>query len=120
MLNTIERQLEEWSDWAIAGIPADAIFADPDYDVYRRAFRLKRFFRCPHCDEKALASIDEWVHLGKYIWCQSCRWTVFVWDCIDLNPDDLILDIVRGVPSHAPFWRIEGWQRIPAQIISAC
>ena len=100
---TIERRVDAWSDVAIGGVPADAIVADPEYDVYRRAFRLKRFHRCPACDEKALNTTSEdWLHSGRYIWCASCRWVLFIWDFIDRDPDDLILYIVRGVPLVPP------------------
>lgn len=98
MANTIEERIAQWSDDAAAGIPADVIFADPDYDVYRRAFRLKRFARCPACDEKAMNRADEIAHMGMYLWCHACQWTV--WAPFDLDPDGLILDIVRGVPTR--------------------
>lgn len=98
MLNTIEQRLTAWSDLAVAGVPADAIFAQPEYDVYRRAFRLKRFQRCPSCDGKTMNRIEEVAHMGMYLWCSSCQWALFLWDYLARDPDEMILEIVRGVP----------------------
>jgi hypothetical protein len=100
-MDKIEARLQEWSDLAVHGVPSPVIFADPDYDVYCRAFRLKRFHRCPRCDEKRLAWTLDWLRFGRYIGCKACHWALFVWDTIEGEPDERILDIVRGVPRAA-------------------
>lgn len=96
-VDTIEQQLDQWSDMAANGVPADAIFAAPDYDVYRRAFRLKRFYRCPRCDEPEIRVVRDFMHLYWDLWCGACTWRARLERRVMRDPDDEILELVRGV-----------------------
>jgi hypothetical protein len=103
MMRPVDEQMAEWSNMAALGYPAGAIRNDPSYDIYRRAFRLIHFYRCPRCDEESIRCIrDDFHHFGWLVNCQACQWSVFLFDQVSRGRDDAVLAVVAAVPTATP------------------
>lgn len=99
-MNRIENQFQVWRDWidAVDGRwlvnPYEAF---PEFDLYNKAFRLKRFGKCPLCG----AGVKVWrcIPEGRAdVECMKCdfRFTLHDDALIHANDaDDPIIETVR-------------------------
>lgn len=73
-MNEIETTLQIHAKFAEAG------YLLTDYELYRRAFRMKHFYRCPACDHPQLFYWSDVIGMTMEISCKNCAFHASVPD----------------------------------------